>query len=203
MKLYYNKRSPFVRKVQVVAIEKGLEKQLTLIEADLKNKPQGLLDANPLGKIPALVLEDGTFIVDSPVIAAYIDSLNKTPLLIPRQAARKFRVLHIEALADGIAEAAIVAYMESLLPEEKRNQALIDKNTGMIFRTLAHLEAGEMKWLRSKRLTLAPIAVGVALGYINFRLPQIGWQKKHKKLARWFKIFEERPSMKATLPQVA
>ncbi|NDF12509.1 MAG: glutathione S-transferase [Proteobacteria bacterium] len=201
MKLYYTQRSPYARKVRLLAIEKGLEKDLDLVEVDLKNKPADLLNVNPLGKIPALALADGSSLSDSPVICAFLDSLNKTPTLIPRSGPKRYAVLNVEGLADGICENAIGIFYETIKEPERQDTAVIHKYQGNILRTLGALETHYLKLLKSKRLTLAPIAAAAAIGYIHFRLPALGWEKQHKKLARWYKAFEARPSMQATMPK--
>lgn len=201
MKLYYTQRSPYARKVRLLAMEKGLESQLQLITVDLKNKPSELLEVNPLGKVPALKLDDGSSLSDSPVICAYIDSLNKTPTLIPRSGPKRFAVLNVEGLADGILDSAIGIFYENIKEPERQDRALIQKYKGNIQRTLTVFDTQYIKLIRSKRLTLAPLAVAAAIGYLNFRMPELGWQKQNKKLARWYKAFEARPSMQATVPK--
>jgi glutathione S-transferase len=198
MQLFYTKRSPFARKVIVALKEKGLEKQVQLALVDLKDKPAALLATNPLGKIPALKLADGSGLVDSPVICDYVDSLDKTLRLIPKSGPKRFKVLHVEALADGMCEAAIAVFYQR--DGGSPDQAVIDKNVAALHRAFESLQNEHIKTIRAKRITLAPIAVASALGYINFRLPELAWEKKYKKLARWYTTFSERPSMQSTVP---
>src|SRR5208282_3588861 len=112
MKLLYTKRSPFARKVRVIALEKNIP--LELVDEDLQKKSQRLLDANPLGKVPTLVLDNGTTVFDSRVICQYLDSLHDKAIMIPREAARRIEVLKWEAFADDLAAAAINLYMEKI-----------------------------------------------------------------------------------------
>lgn len=198
MQLFYTKRSPFARKVIVAIKEKGLENHFTLELVDLKNKPADLLATNPLGKIPALKLDDGTGLIDSPVICDYVDSLDKALRLIPKSGPKRFKVLHLEALADGMCEAAIAVFYQR--DSGNPDQAVVDKNIATLHRAFESLQNAHIKTIRAKRITLAPIAVASALGYIAFRLPELAWEKKYKKLARWYVAFSERPSMKSTIP---
>jgi glutathione S-transferase len=200
MQLLYTRRSPFARKVILSLKEKGLDANVKLTEVDLKDKPPVLLQANPLGKIPALIISGDHTLVDSPVICAYVDSLDSKTRLIPKSGDKRWRALHIEALADGMCEAAIAVFYQR--DGGSPNEAIVNKNIAALERTLALLETdGFLKPIKAKRVTLAPIAVASALGYIDFRLPDLGWQKKYKKLARWYRKFAERPSMQATMPK--
>src|SRR5580698_6114938 len=112
MKLLYTKRSPFARKVRVIALEKNIP--LELVDEDLQKKSQRLLDANPLGKVPTLVLDNGTTVFDSPVICQYLDHLNEKPVMIPRDPMQRIEVLKWEAFADDLMVAAINLYMEKI-----------------------------------------------------------------------------------------
>lgn len=197
MKLFYTKRSPYARKVNLLALEKNIK--LDLVVVDLKNKPAELFAVNPLGKIPALVTDSGENYSDSPVICAYLDSLSK-PALIPTNKKKRFHVLNIEGFADGVAEYAFELFVQKNLPIDAQNKEMIKNNEEAIFATFAYIEKNYMRLIKSKKITLAPLAIASAIGYINFRLPEFGWQKKHKKLARWFAEFEKRESMQKTIP---
>ena len=199
MKLYTTKRSPFGRKVQVMAIEKGLKNELQIVIEDMQNKSEELLKANPLGAVPTLVLDNGKGLYDSPVIADYIDSLNRTPRLIPGGRGKKNFVLRVSALADGMIESAIKIFYERMKDADRQDPALIKKHIDALMRCFKALEKDTKKM--SKELTMAPIAVGSAIGYINFRLKDLEWQKKAKKLAAWYDEFSQRPSMKETEPR--
>lgn len=199
MKLYYTKRSPYARKVNLLALEKNIK--LDLVVVDLKNKPPELFDVNPLGKIPALITDDGAAYADSPVICAYLDSLSK-PALIPTSKKKRFHILNIEGIADGIAEFSVAIFYQMMEPEEKRNKEAMEKSAAAIERSFSYIEKNYMRILKSKKITLAPLALAAAIGYLNFRLPEFGWQKKHKKLARWFAEFEKRESMQKTMPSM-
>jgi glutathione S-transferase len=202
MQLFYTRRSPFARKAILILKEKGLDSKVKLVEVDLKQKPEALIAANPLGKIPALVLEDGSSLVDSPVICEYVDSLDNATRMIPKSGPKRWKAKHIEALADGMCEAAIAIFYQR--DGGSPDEAVIKKNMDALNRTLTLLEeAAYLKPIKSKRLSLAPIAVASALGYIDFRIPDLGWQKRNKKLARWYKAFSDSTSSTRPLNSAA
>lgn len=138
MKLFYSPTSPYARKCRALAIEKGIEGRLEIITASPMSNPPELQAANPLGKVPALVLADGSCIVDSPVICAYLDSLGDTPRLIPADPAARFDALTREALADGIMDAAFAIVMERKRPEPQRSAEWLLRWTSAIRRSVAH-----------------------------------------------------------------
>ncbi len=195
MKLFYTKRSPYARKVRVVALEKNIP--LESIEEDLTNKSSHLLEANPLGKIPTLILDNGQTLCDSPVICEYLDSLKVHPVLIPKVKAKRFRILHLAAVADGLMDTTVAAYLEKTRHPEHFQEEFIKKQEETIFRCQEFIEKNLDDL---KELSLASIAVACAIGYISFRMPQLGPQTKFDKLARWFMIFSQRPSMEETRP---
>ena len=197
MKLHYSKISPFVRKVRVVALEKGIE--LELVETNPHNSPAGLLANNPLSKVPVLELDNGEAIFDSPVICEFIDALDEAKPMIPREGAGRFKVLTVAALADGMMDAAVSAVMERRRPEDKRYEAHIDRQLAAIRRGFDALEE-EVEFLAGG-LNLASIAVGVAIGYIDFRLPELGWAPSHPKLSKWYEGFARRSAMAETAPR--
>ena len=194
MKLLYTKRSPYARKIRVMAIEKKIT--LELVEEDLTNKSSRLLESNPLGKIPTLILDNGESLCDSPNIGEYLDSLNGQPVLIPRQGPERFRILHLTAIADGLMDLAVAVYMEKIRHPDNFNETFIKAQEETILRTFGFFEQ-HVKEL--EKLSLAPIAVASAIGYINFRLPHIGIQK-YPKLSKWFEEFSKRPSLAETKP---
>ena len=121
MKLFYSPTSPYARKCRALAIEKGIEGRLEIITASPMSNPPALQAANPLGKVPALLLDNGQCIVDSPVICAYLDSLTDAPRLIPADPAARIDALTREALADGIMDAAFAIVMERKRPDQQRS----------------------------------------------------------------------------------
>jgi glutathione S-transferase len=200
MKLLTTLRSPFGRKVKIMAIEKGLENSLEIIVENLQEKSDLLVKSNPLTQVPTLILDNGECIFDSPVVAEYIDSLNDSPKLIPTNFNERINVLKVSAIADGMTEQAIAVFFENAKAENLRDQAKIKKAHGILENCFKYLEAE--KSLTSEKLNMAQIAVASALGYINFRLADLGWQAKYPNVAKFFEEFSKRDSMKKTEPRV-
>lgn len=199
MKLFYAPASPYTRKVRIAAIEKGLHGKIELVTAPpAKNLPE-LHKANPLGGIPALLLENGEGLYDSAVICAYLDSLGETPRLIPASGMEKFRVLRGEALADGLMDSAVAIVYERRRTDAEISQAFIAKHTKGIERALNAMNA-EIETL-PQAIDLRHVAFGAALGYISFRLPEIDWRKAYPGMQKWFETLSARPSMKETEPK--
>lgn len=195
MKLLYTKRSPYARKVRILALEKKID--LQLIDEDLTNKSNALLEANPLGKIPALILDNGEAIFDSTVICQYIDGLNDAPILIPRQGKERIDVLRWEAIGDGLTDVSLAAYREKLIHPADFNAPFVAAQEKTIGQTLAFIDHN-MSQLQS--LTLAPIAVAAGIGYTKFRLGHLVDNAKYPNLASWFEEFSKRPSVQSTVP---
>lgn len=200
MQLIYAKPSPYSRKVRVVALEKGLAGRIEEVLASPMEDPATLLDANPLGKVPALRLDDGRCLYDSWVICEYLDMLAPAPRLIPDGDAR-FDVLRRCALADGVLDAAVTARLELLRPEEIRWTPWTDRQRRAIGRGLAAMEKDVASL--GPTLTLAHIEFAVALEYLDFRFADIAWRDAHPALGAWLAEFSQRPSMRATLPPPA
>ena len=199
MKLYYVPRSPFARKVRVLAYEKNLHDRIELIELeDLYNTPPELAAINPLGKIPVLVRENGAPLVDSPVICEYVD-LQAEPFLIPPSDEPRFKVLHLCAIADGAMDATVLTVVERMMrPEALRWDAYLERQRRVVARSFAALEK-EAHFLLTP-LSMAHIAIACMCGYIDFRLGDWDWRSENPELAAWYKAFSARESMKATLP---
>lgn len=195
MKLLYTKRSPYARKVRIVAFEKKID--LQLVDEDLTKKSPALLNANPLGKIPALILDSGEAIFDSPVICQYLDTLNDSPALIPRSGQARLDVLRWEAIGDGLTDVSLAAYREKLQHPNDANMSFIAAQEETIGRTLKFID-GNVGQL--KDLTLAPIAVVAGVGYTQFRLGHLVDAKKYPHLMAWLIEFSKRPSVQSTIP---
>lgn len=195
MKLYYAKRSPYARKARVIVLEKKLN--VEFVEADLTNKPADLLKANPLGKVPALILDDGRSVYDSPVVCEILDGLSPEPRMIPADPVRRLEVKTIEALADGLMDTAIAAYMEKIRHPKDFDAGHIRNLETAVHNGFAHLQDNLKK---IDGLHLGSIAAACAVGYINFRLPALSPAERFPRLAAWFEGFSKRASMLATVP---
>jgi glutathione S-transferase len=201
MKLFHSPTSPYVRKVMVTAIEKGLDGRIEKMPTSASPiKREGDLPTkNPLAKVPCLITDDGRALFDSPVICAYLDSLASPPL-IPADANGRFDCMTLEALADGFLDAGILLrYEGALRPEDKRWEAWTEGQMAKIMGAIDALETTYASQLTGP-LTIGQIAVGCALGWFDFRYGHVDWRKDHPKLAAFAKALGERPSMKSTVP---
>lgn len=186
MFLYSSPASPFGRKVKIVAKILGLWDKITVIVTDTLDPNDPIRQQNPLGKIPALVLDDGTALYDSRVIVQYLQELAGGEKLIPAAGPSRFAVLRQEALADGIQDAALLQVYENRLREaEHRSPKWVEHQAGKVVRGLAHLEAN----LPSETIDLGAVAVSCALGYLDLRF-EGKWRTAHPKLAAWLARFE-------------
>lgn len=200
MKLIYNPASPFVRKVWMTLIETGQidEVELVPVVTTAINTAAEAREANPLGKIPALVLDDGSTIYDSRVLCRFLDSKANAGLY---PEADLWRLLTLEATADGIMEAALaMVYERRLRPEEIVCEPIIEAQWEKAARAVAHVNASFMDLLNGP-FSMAHIVMGAALGYLDFRLDVRNWRNDNPALAEWYDAFKERPSMQTTWPQ--
>lgn len=199
MKLRFSPASPYVRKVMVLAHEAGLAAQIERVPTDVWSERTDIAVDNPLGKVPALVSEDGAFI-DSPIVCEYLDSRHAGRRFFPPEGPARWRAQRLHALGDGILDAAVARIVEELRrPKELVYAGNVERQTEKIRRTLDTLER-EADTLDGP-LTIGGIAVACALGYLDFRLPQLAWRDAHPRLAAWSAALAERPSMRATEPQ--
>jgi glutathione S-transferase len=200
VKLYHAPASPFVRKVTVLLHEAGATDRVTLVPVSGHPLAPGTLpvDRNPLGKIPALERPDGPTLYDSRVITRYLDDLLQAGLY--PAAPRLWDSLVIEATGDGMAEAAVLMrYETSVRPEASRSAEWSDGQWAKIGRALTALEDRWMSHLAGPT-DMGQIAVGCALGYIDFRHSERDWRSGHPALSSWFATFNARPAMQATAP---
>lgn len=200
MKLLYTVNSPYARKVRIVAIEKHVETELMAVVLTDPDCP--VKDYNPLGKVPVLVLDDGDSLYDSRVIVEYLD--NRTPIahLIPKDNTAKTEVRRWEALADGICDAAVAVMIEQRKPSEKQDSAHIEKQMGKVQRGLAKLNADltNKKWCANEAFSLADIAVGCLLGYLELRFKALNLLAEHSNLTKLNAALLKRPAFKQTMP---
>ena len=200
MKLLGTNTSPYVRKARLVLLEKNISHEY-LIDAPREPGSQ-VARVNPLGRIPALILDDETCVYDSPVIAEYADTLNDTPILIPRtNALERMRVKRWEALADGIMDSAVAVRTESIRPAEKQEANTISLHNKAITRALDHAaeQLGQHEWSEGASITLADLALVSALIYLDLRQAERDWRAAHPNLAAWFARVSKRASVRATL----
>jgi glutathione S-transferase len=200
MKLLYTPNSPYARKVRVVALEKHVDVALEVV--DLSDPDCVVKKYNPLGKVPVLVLDDQDSIYDSCVIAEFLDLRSPVGHLIPHENTSKIAVRRWEALADGIVDAAVAATIEGRKPEGQQSPAVIDKQMDKVKRGLdvMELEITKKKWCVNETFSLADIALGCALGYVDLRFNTLNWQEKYPNLAKHYSLLIKRPSFKQTMP---
>jgi glutathione S-transferase len=204
MRLHYSYASPYVRKVMVVAIETGQEDALELTARKVSPVvPEAEVNRdNPLGKVPCLVTDDGEPLFDSRVICEYLDSRHGGAQLFPAAAPARWTALRRQAQADGILDAGILARYEILLrPEERRWPDWVEGQKAKMARALDALEQEAASF--GATVDIGTIAVGCALGWLDFRYAADDWRAGRPALAAWFEGFAARPSMTATVPREA
>jgi glutathione S-transferase len=191
MKLFFNQTSPYARKVRVAAHELAIFDSLELVETDPWVDSPRFFTAAPLGKVPALVAEDGTLIVESGTICQYLDSLSPGRPL----ASDQFHVLARAALAHGLVDAAFATVIERRRPREFQWTEWKARQRRAIERTLPRIAAPP-----AGRFDLGDLTLAVALAYLDFRLPEINWRSAQPGLGTWLDGVSARPSMTATVP---
>lgn len=203
MKLLGSHGSPYVRKVRVVMAEKKLD--YAFVTEDVWAADTTICESNPLGKVPCLVMEGAEALFDSRVIVEYLDTLSPVGKLIPAMGRERAEIKTWEALADGLMDAAILARLEATWTgrtKAQRSQAWIDRQTLKIHAAIKAMSTGlaEKSFCTGIHLTLADIAVGCALGYLDFRFPDIDWRTDNPNLQRLFDKLAQRPSFADTKP---
>lgn len=204
MKLIGSLTSPYVRKVRVVMTEKKLDYELVL--EDVWASDTTIQQHNPLGMVPCLIMDDHGRLFDSRVIVEYLDTLSPVGRLIPQHGRERAMVKLWEAMADGILDAAVAIRIEhTQRPEHKRSEAWIQRQHGKILATLEQMNAqlGDEPFCMGVNLSLADLAVGCMLGYLDLRHSEIAWRQHHPSLARLYEKLEARPSFMSTRHPVA
>jgi len=202
MKLLASPASPYTRKVRIVLIEKKIECDLEHVDVSPIDNPVNA--HNPLGKIPALVLDDGTAIYDSRVIVEFLDGKSPISKLIPEDLRDRIAVRRWEALADGVLDAGLLVRYESMRDKKEQSKAWSAKQLARIKRGMDQMagELAERLWCHGERYSLADIAVGCCLGWLGFRKPgDIDWHKDYPVLARHYEKLMARPAFADTVPQ--
>lgn len=195
--------SPYVRKVRVVMSEKKLDYEF--VPEDVWSAQTRITESNPLGKVPCLVLEGGEAVFDSRVIVEYLDALSPVGKLIPGTGRDRAAVKTWEALADGLLDASILARLERHWPHrqaQERSQAWIDRQMGKVQDSLDAMSRGlgDNALCSGIHLSLSDIAVGCALGYLDFRFPEVDWRTPYPNLQRLYERLMQRPSFIETQP---
>jgi glutathione S-transferase len=203
MKLIGAVTSPYVRKVRIVMAEKKLDYQF--VTEDVWAADTSITQSNPLGKVPCLVMEGGEALFDSRVIVEYVDTLSPVGKLIPPTGRERAEVKTWEALADGVLDAAILARLEASWGGRKdgeRSAAWIDRQLKKIHDSLAAMERAlnDRQYCTGTHMSLADIAVGCALGYLDFRFAYMDWRSDHANLAQLYERLAQRQSFKDSAP---
>ncbi len=201
MKLFGTPGSPFVRKARLALEEKGVPYEYVL--APRETRAALVIPHNPLGKIPVLLCDDGQSVFDSPVIVEYVDGLKPEPRLIPQAFEDRIAVKRWEALGDGVAEATVLITHDWRKPEDKREPAKwYEAQREKIRRALAMMERelGDGAFCFGKSFTLADIAAGYALAYLEEGIPDFGWREANPKLAQHYDRLNARASFRSTDP---
>jgi glutathione S-transferase len=197
VKLFYSPTSPYVRKVMACAITRGLDSRIEKIPCNPHASPSDLLASNPLSKVPCLVTDDGLALFDSPVICEYLDTRGDALPLFPDHGAARWRALKLQAMADGIMDAAVIGRGEIGKPKEEARDATIARFKAAIVRTLDELETDPPHRL----VDIGSIAVACALGYLDLRYASDPWRPAHPKLAAWYEAFASNPGIAETVPK--
>lgn len=200
MKLIGSDTSPYVRKVRVVLAEKKIDCQYQ--REDVRAADSQIQKVNPLGKVPVLITEDGAAVFDSRVIVEYLDTVTPISRLIPPSGRARVEVRCWEALADGLLDAALVIRQEEQRPETQRSESVIARQMGKIDAALAAMVNGlaDKPWCAEGKYSLADVAVGCALGYLDLRFPQVDWRARHSSLERHSEKLFARPAFSDTAP---
>jgi glutathione S-transferase len=201
MKLIGSLTSPYVRKVRIVLAEKKIDYELVLDSP--WEAGNSVSSFNPLGKVPVLILDDETPLYDSRVIVEYLDATAPNNRLIPAAGRERILVKRWEALADGVNDAAATGFLEGKRAPEKRSDEWIARQRGKIYEGLKVMavDLGEQPWCHGNGISLADIAVGAALGYLDFRYADIDWHASHANLARLFDKLMQRASFSESVPR--
>ena len=203
MKLLASLASPYTRKVRVVLAEKKIECELELVDVNPVENPANA--HNPLGKVPTLVLDDGTALYDSRVIVEFLDARAPINRLIPDETRDRVAVRRWEALADGVLDAGLLVRYETLREKRERSKVWTDKQVARIHRGMA-LMAKDLEgrnWCHGDRYSLADIAVGCCMGWLDFRKPgEVNWDSEYPAVERHYRKLMERAAFADTVPTV-
>ncbi len=198
MKLRYSTTSPFVRKCMATAIEAGVSGDLELETTNPWDPATDIATQNPIGKIPALTLPDGSVLFDSPVICEYLDSLREPPRLFAPEGPLRWQALTRMALADGLMDAAILRRRELMRDADEQSAWWMERQLGIVERAVDAMEAAADTYTG---IDIGLLTTGISLGYLDFRLPDFDWREDHPRLASWYQEIAARPSLQDTTPR--
>lgn len=199
MKLFYSANSPYVRKVMICARLRDIDQRIENIQTNPHESPAALIAENPLSKVPCLLTEDGFALFDSPVICEYLDAVGDALPLFPPAGSARWVALRLQALGDGILDAAVARRMESAKPHEAARTAFMDRQKQAVDRALAMLERETLSALAD----IGSVSVACALAYLDFRFSADDWRVAHPRLAAWFAPITEQTAIIATAPPVS
>ena len=198
MKLFYSPTSPFVRKVLACAIARGIEGQITQVTTNPHVSPPELLAANPLSKVPALLTEDGLALFDSPVICEYLDSVgDAAPMFLRPGSPARWHALKLQALGDGILDAAVLRRGEMGRPREEARDKVMARQRSAVERSLDLLELD----VPGKPFDIGTITIGCALGYLDLRFGPEAWREGRERLTAWYEEMALEPAFARTTPK--
>lgn len=202
MKLIGSLTSPFVRKTRLVLAEKKIDYEFVLDSPWVDGN--SVAKYNPLGKIPVLVLDDESTLYDSRVIVEYLDTLSPVARLLPQSGRERAAVKCWEAIADGLLDASVTIVRERMRPAAQQSAEWIERHYGKINASLDAMNKslGDHQYCMGINYTLADIAVGCALGYLDLRFPDLGWRNSQANLTRLYDKLAVRQSFIDTVPQV-
>lgn len=199
MRLYYSPTSPYARKVLVAAGETGLDNAIELVTVNPWDPDSAIARENPLGKVPALRLPDGSVLYDSPVICDYLDTLHQGHRLLPAGGSERWRILRLQALADGMMDAAVLIFLEhKRRTANTRSDWWLQLQAETLRRAVDELERQAASFQIEP--DIGRIATACALGYLDFRITDYDWRKQAPRLTEWYLDFSLRPAMRATEP---
>ena len=196
MKLHYAGASPFVRKVMICAVIRGLDGKIERVSSNPHQSPPDLLADNPLSRVPAMVTDSGDTLYDSPVICEYLDTLGDAAPLIPAAGPARIAALKWQALGDGIMDAAVARRMQAALPQDEARVAFGVRQAAVVGRALDVLEQTDL----TGPLEIGRITIGCALGYLDFRFAHEDWKTARPKLAAWWKGVSTQRGFAETVP---
>jgi glutathione S-transferase len=200
VELIFSALSPYVRKVNIVAREHGLQERLRLTTVNTRTDSAKIAPHNPLAKIPILITDDGTTLYDSSVICEYLDAEFGDHRLLPAAGPRRWKIMSMVALADGLLDAALLVRLERARPASEQSAEWTELQLGKVHRALRYFEGAVDGF--SPDLDMAQVAVGAALGYIPLRLLDFDGLPEWPKLRAWYALQLPRPSFKKTVPVV-